>query len=122
MADSRMGRAELRLNPPELGPLEVSLNVNSDEVSVSFQAQHAATREAVENALPRLREMLAQNGLTLANADVSQQSKQDSGGHQPQARASTVAAGEDSASEGPHIEPAPVSVLGSAAGLLDTYA
>jgi flagellar hook-length control protein FliK len=76
MADTRVGRAELRLNPPELGPLEVSLNVSNDEVSVSFQAQHAATREAVENALPRLREMMAQSGLNLADANVSQQQSQ----------------------------------------------
>ncbi|MEO0971918.1 MAG: flagellar hook-length control protein FliK [Pseudomonadota bacterium] len=73
MADSKLGRAELRLNPAGLGPLEVSLSVQGEEVTASFQAQHAATREAVEQALPRLREMLAQSGLQLADANVGQQ-------------------------------------------------
>ncbi|MEM9385970.1 MAG: flagellar hook-length control protein FliK [Pseudomonadota bacterium] len=74
LTDARIGRAELRLNPAELGPLEITLNIRGEEVSASFGAQHAATREAVEQALPRLREMMAQSGLQLADANVGQHS------------------------------------------------
>jgi len=69
--------AKLRLNPPNLGPLEVRVNLHQDQASVSFLAQHAAVREALEAALPRLREMFDQQSLQLVRADVS-----DPGAHQ----------------------------------------
>lgn len=63
--------AEIRLHPAELGPLHVQVAVDDDAVTVAFTASHAATRDALENALPRLKEMLAENGLSLAGASVS---------------------------------------------------
>ena len=66
--------AELHLNPPNLGPLEVRLTVNNDQATAMFVSNHAAVREAIESALPRLREMLADNGLTLGNVTVGSQS------------------------------------------------
>jgi flagellar hook-length control protein FliK len=63
--------ARLSLNPPNLGPLEVRVSLQQDQASVVFVAPHAATREALEAALPRLREMLDQNALQLVRADVS---------------------------------------------------
>ncbi|MCB1802096.1 MAG: flagellar hook-length control protein FliK [Gammaproteobacteria bacterium] len=62
--------ARLKLNPPQLGPLEIRVNVSQDQSSVAFIAQHAATREALEAALPRLREMFDQASLQLVRADV----------------------------------------------------
>jgi flagellar hook-length control protein FliK len=73
MVQHQVGRAELRLHPAHLGPIEVSVSVNNDEVNVSFQASHPATREALENSLPRLRELLGHSGLSLGQASVSQQ-------------------------------------------------
>jgi flagellar hook-length control protein FliK len=63
--------AKLRLNPPNLGPLEVRVSVNQDQANVSFVAQHAAVREALEAAMPRLREMFDQQSMQLVRADVS---------------------------------------------------
>ena len=62
--------AKLKLNPPNLGPLEVRVSVSNDQASVSFIAQHAAVREALEAALPRLREMFDQQSLDLVRADI----------------------------------------------------
>jgi len=67
--DQQMAR--LKLNPPNLGPLEVRLSVHQDQASVSFLAPHAAVREALEAALPRLREMFDQQSLQLVRADVA---------------------------------------------------
>jgi hypothetical protein len=64
--------AELKLHPPQLGPLEVRVSLEGEHTSVSFIAHHAAVREALESAIPRLREMLGSGGLHLANVDVSQ--------------------------------------------------
>lgn len=68
--------AELHLNPPDLGPLKVVLHVSGDQASAFFTSPHAAVREAVSQALPRLRDMLADNGIMLGNTSVSDQGGQ----------------------------------------------
>lgn len=69
--------AELHLNPPDLGPLDVVLKVSDNQATALFTSPHGAVREAVESALPKLREMLADNGITLGNATVSDQPPRD---------------------------------------------
>ena len=69
--------AELHLNPPHLGPLDVVLNISGDQATALFTSPHAAVREAVEQAMPKLREMLADNGITLGNAMVNDQSPKE---------------------------------------------
>lgn len=69
--------AELHLNPPNLGPLDVVLKISDNQATVLFTSPHAAVREAVENALPKLREILADNGIMLGNTTVSDQSPRD---------------------------------------------
>jgi flagellar hook-length control protein FliK len=64
------GRAELRLNPAELGPIDVSLNVQDDRVHAAFTIHHAATAEAVQAALPKLEQMLAERGVRLDSVSV----------------------------------------------------
>lgn len=71
--------AELHLNPPNLGPLDVVLKISDNQATALFTSPHSAVREAVENALPRLREILADNGIMLGNATVSDQSPRDRG-------------------------------------------
>jgi flagellar hook-length control protein FliK len=73
MVRGEVPHAELRLNPPDLGPLEVRITLVEDETRIRFVAPQAVVREAVEAALPRLREMLAATGLNLGHVDVSGQ-------------------------------------------------
>jgi len=68
--------AQLSLNPPDLGPLHVVLNVANDSAQAMFVSQHAAVRDAVQAALPQLRDSLANNGIALGNATVSSDSSQ----------------------------------------------
>jgi flagellar hook-length control protein FliK len=65
--------AELRLNPPELGPVEVRVRTDDDGVRLNLAAGNAAVREALEAAAPRLREMLLAEGLRLEHMDIGQQ-------------------------------------------------
>lgn len=74
MANQNHQVAELHLNPPNLGPLEVRLTLNNDQATAMFVTQHSAVREALETALPRLREMLADNGIMLGNVTVGSES------------------------------------------------
>lgn len=69
--------AELRLNPPNLGPLDVVLKISDNQATALFASPHGAVREAVENALPKLREILADNGITLGNTTISDQAPRD---------------------------------------------
>lgn len=72
----REPQAEIRVNPPQLGPVEVRIGLDGNQVSVTFTAAQPETRAAIENALPQLREMFADNGLALGNASVSAESSQ----------------------------------------------
>lgn len=63
--------ASLTLNPPDLGPVQVVLNVNNDQATVAFHSATPEVREALENAMPRLRDMLSDAGVTLGEASVS---------------------------------------------------
>lgn len=73
MAGHKLQNVEIRLTPAELGPLRVQVSVDDGATNVTFHAQHAVTRDAIEQALPRLRELLAESGLTLDQTNVSDQ-------------------------------------------------
>lgn len=76
MSKHNLDSAQLRLNPAHLGPLEVRLSVQQDQTAnVAFLSNHAPVREAVEAALPRLREMLAESGVNLTDVNVSSHSQ-----------------------------------------------
>ncbi|MDH5551736.1 MAG: flagellar hook-length control protein FliK [Nitrosomonas sp.] len=68
--------AEIRLNPAHLGPVDIMLNVNNDQATAQFVSAHLAVREAIEASLPRLREMMAENGITLGDVSVGAESFQ----------------------------------------------
>jgi flagellar hook-length control protein FliK len=74
LAREEQSIAQIQVTPPQLGPIEIRLSLNQDQASMTFVSPHAAVREAIEAALPRLREMFAESGLTLGNVDVAAQS------------------------------------------------
>ncbi|MDR5755434.1 flagellar hook-length control protein FliK [Caballeronia sp. LZ035] len=63
--------AELTLNPKDLGPLQVTLQVSENHAHALFVSQHAQVRDAVEAAMPKLREAMEANGISLGSASVS---------------------------------------------------
>lgn len=71
MTRNTMSTAELKVNPPQMGPVEVRINLNQDQTNIVFASQNAAVREAIEVAVPRLKEMLGTQQLNLTNVDVS---------------------------------------------------
>jgi flagellar hook-length control protein FliK len=76
MAREGIQHAALKLNPANLGPVEVRLNMHNEQANITFIAHNAATRDALEQALPKLRESFLENGLELTDADVSDPSSQ----------------------------------------------
>ena len=71
-----MQTAELRLDPPDLGPLRVSLNLADGVASASFVSAHASVRQAIETAIPQLQQALAQAGISLGQTSVGEQAAQ----------------------------------------------
>jgi flagellar hook-length control protein FliK len=74
VVNQSMSGAQIRLNPQHMGPVEVRIHMQNDQATVSFTAQHGATREAIDAALPRLREMLSEQNVNVVDIDVSQHS------------------------------------------------
>jgi flagellar hook-length control protein FliK len=74
LVGQRVQSADIQINPPQLGPVEVRITIKDDQASLFFTSQHAAVREAIQAALPRLNEMLAQGGLSLGQTSVGAES------------------------------------------------
>jgi flagellar hook-length control protein FliK len=77
MVNGKMQGAQIKLNPAQLGPMEVRIQVQNDQASIQFSSAHSMVREALEAALPRLRDMFDASGIELVDVDVSGQSFAD---------------------------------------------
>ena len=78
LVNQGINSARIQLTPPELGPIEVRVNLNNEQASVQFISHSASVREALEQAMPRLREMLESSGFSLAEGHVGEESHQRS--------------------------------------------
>lgn len=122
--------AELDLNPPNLGPLKVVLNVVNDQAQAQFVSPHQAVRAAVEASLPHLRTSLAEAGIQLGQTSVGAESfagQSGNGGQQQQRQASngsafSQATGFGNDTSAPAAAPAPRAPRTLARGEVDTFA
>jgi len=71
--------AEIRLDPAELGQMQIRINLQQEQASVQFIVQQQQAKELLEQQMPRLREMLQQQGIQLGDGQVQQQSRQQQG-------------------------------------------
>jgi len=117
-----MQTAELRLDPPDLGPLRVSLNLADGVASASFVSAHASVRQAIETAIPQLQQALAQAGISLGQTSVGEQAAQQEfaqqGGNGSQRQSGGTLGGTEAMAE----VPAAVTVARNANALVDTFA
>lgn len=72
MVSQGIQHAEIRLDPPELGHMLVKIQVHGDQTQVQFHVTQSQTRDVIEQAIPRLRELLQEQGMQLADSHVSQ--------------------------------------------------
>jgi flagellar hook-length control protein FliK len=83
MVSQRLKEVEVRLDPVELGPVRIHLKTDKDnKTHVTLSAQHGLTRDMLENALPRLRDMLAQQGIDIGSATVNADAQQQTSDQQ----------------------------------------
>jgi flagellar hook-length control protein FliK len=71
MSKSGGGNAIIKLNPAHLGPVEATIRVVNEVATIQIAATHITTREAMDAAIPRLKEMLNEQGFTQVNVDIS---------------------------------------------------
>lgn len=117
LVNRQESRAELTLTPPQLGKVEVSISVNGDQTSATFVSASPAAREALEQALPRLREILAEAGITLGQASVNAESaRRDKDGSPTQGR------GDGQGADAARSAAAPTQWVRQSNGLIDTFA
>lgn len=114
LAERNVGRAEISLTPRGGGSLDVHVRVDGNHVRADFASTNADVRQALESHLPRLREMLADRGFTLADAQVGSQ-------HRPPAEAPAVAQS-GAPTEDVAANAASVIVHAAHDGLVDAFA
>ena len=131
---SRNGQqnAELRLNPQELGALQISLKIEDNQAQLHFASAHSQVRAAIEAAMPSLRSALAESGIQLGQSSVGsegqwQQAQQQSQQNQQdfasrgQAGYGEVATGE-ALTSAPLVTPASLQALANGNGGVDIFA
>jgi flagellar hook-length control protein FliK len=116
MLQQDIGQAHLKLNPPQLGPLEVRVQVNGDQATVAFTAHNQQARDALEGASQRLRDLLGAQGFVNVHVDINQQAFQD--------RPMIAQPYDDVAPAAPPAarQPTPMTSARGARALLDAYA
>ena len=82
IVNARNSFAEIRLDPPELGSVQVKVNMAGEAAAVSFVVQSQQARDALDQALPKLRDMLSQQGIELGQSSVQQDHQQQQGEQQ----------------------------------------
>ncbi|NTV69439.1 MAG: hypothetical protein HGA71_04745 [Azonexaceae bacterium] len=65
--------AQININPPQLGPIQITLSINGDQTSAAFASPHPEVRLAIQDSLPQLREMFSNAGISLGQANVGTQ-------------------------------------------------
>lgn len=121
MVQGAQQSATLTLNPPDLGPLQVTLNVTNNQASANFTAHQPEVRHALEAAMPRLREMLNDAGIQLGQSSVSAGSSNQQNAFSDQ-RQNGRQAGNGGTAADPVIHISHVPVPASGSGIVDTFA
>lgn len=84
MVNARNAMAEIRLDPPELGSMQVRVNVSGEAATVNFVVQSQHAKDALADTMPKLREMLQEQGISLGESTVQQDSRSQSNGDEGQ--------------------------------------
>lgn len=122
MAQHGPRSAQIQLDPPELGSMQIRVHVQGqDQISVSFTSPNPAVRDALEQQMPRLREMLAEQGLELSEGAISDDSSSSGQGSDSRGGSEGRTGGYAGGSSGElDSESLPGSAV--AVGLVDYYA
>jgi flagellar hook-length control protein FliK len=120
MVRDGIDHAQLKLNPAAMGPIEVRISLDGTQAQVDFSAAHAATRQALQDAVPALASALRESGLTLTGGGVFEQAREQRGDAR-QDGSRTPAGGSFTPQDGAAAS-LPAARLTRARGVVDLYA
>jgi len=80
MVSQKLQQFDITLDPPEFGNMQIRVNLQGEQAAVNFVVQNQQAKEALEQNMHKLREMLAEQGVEVGDASVEQQSQQNSQG------------------------------------------
>ncbi|MEO8466682.1 MAG: flagellar hook-length control protein FliK [Gammaproteobacteria bacterium] len=120
LVDQHVGEAHIKLNPPELGAVDIKISLVDDKTFVQLTASNAAARDELTQSLPRLRELLSAGGLSLGGASVHGGSGGQAGQDATPRMAAPSAYSPFAAPDDDVIEP--VRIAARAAGRIDLFA
>ncbi len=120
MVGAAQQSATLTLNPPEMGPLQIVINVHNDKADTAFFSDRQEVRQALQDGMDNLREMMKEAGINLGQTNINQRDKmaQDFTQHQQQT------ARQDTGNSALAAEEPSTSTVATRAGLglVDTFA
>lgn len=129
MNNKGISSAEIKMNPQNMGPISVRIDMNQDQATIAFTAQNSMVRDALEASIPKLREMLNSQQVNLAEVNVSQQSSTsaDSGRSQQFAQMADTSAngqGNGNRHNNPELDAQgnPINASNSVDGTVDEFA
>jgi flagellar hook-length control protein FliK len=122
MAQQGIKTARVRVHPEHLGPIDIRLKLDGDSAQVTLVAPHALARDALEQALPRLREVLGDAGVTLTEAQVDHRGGGAADRHPDETDSDAVAIGASGAAREAAAEETPHRLALVRVGLVDRFA
>lgn len=85
MISQKLQRFDITLDPPELGNMQVRVNLQGEQAAVNFIVQNQQTKDALEQNMHKLKDLLAEQGVDVGDANVEQQSQQSTNEEGPNA-------------------------------------
>ena len=76
--DKGVSSAQIQLRPAHLGPVNIDMQIHQNQAVIVLSVARDSAREVLEQALPRLQAMLADQGLQVSEIKVTDQSASSS--------------------------------------------
>lgn len=71
LLNNKLNTAEIRIDPPHLGKLDIQISIKEDSAAIVINTQHAQTRDLIDAASIRLRDYLQEAGYNSVDVEVS---------------------------------------------------
>ncbi|MEY8252459.1 MAG: flagellar hook-length control protein FliK, partial [Colwellia sp.] len=80
--NQKLQQFDITLDPPEFGNMQVRVNLQGEQATVNFVVQNQQAKDALEQNMHKLKDMLSEQGVDVGGANVEQQDQQQSQGEQ----------------------------------------
>ena len=122
MINQKIQQVEIKLDPPEMGNIHVRVNLQHEQAAVQFVVQNQQTREALEQNMGKLRDMLAESGVDVGEANIEQREAKEQSGNNFDNQANNNESAELSEENFSENDQAMVNVLKASSTGIDYYA